>query len=108
MYGVVHNELDAKEFEEFLQADVFLDSEKVFYGPEERWIGFGEFVKPSNWINFYTAWRDGFSGNTEGEGRLLGGLYVIQRDKVILECRAKEIGVTCPLDVVKGSLEQLR
>ena len=99
--------MGAKEFEEFLKGDVFLDSAKTFYGPEERWIGFGEFFKLGNWISSYNAWKDGFSGNTEGEGRLLGALYVIQKDKVVLECRATEIGDTCPLDVVRKSLEQL-
>ena len=106
LYGVVHEEKGWEEFKEYLQAEIFLDSSRGFFGPEEKWIGLSEFIKPVNWISSYRAWRDGFSGNSEGEGRLLGGLYIISNESVELEWRASAIGDSCPLEFVEDTIKR--
>eukprot|EP00800_Vazella_pourtalesii_P003282 TRINITY_DN13310_c0_g1_i1.p2 TRINITY_DN13310_c0_g1~~TRINITY_DN13310_c0_g1_i1.p2 ORF type:complete len:116 (+),score=13.44 TRINITY_DN13310_c0_g1_i1:436-783(+) len=108
LYGVVHEEKGWREIREYLQAEIFLDDSKGFFGPEERWIGLGEFIKPVNWVSSYRAWRDGFSGNLEGEGRLLGGLYIISNERVELEWRASAIGDPIPLELIENTLKRLQ
>ena len=107
LYGVVHEEKGWKEFKDYLQAEVFLDSSRGFFGPKEKWVGLGELLKPVNWISSYRAWKDGFSGNYEGEGRLLGGLYIISNERVELEWRASAIGDSYPLESVENTIKNL-
>lgn len=35
------------------------------------------FFRIGVWQNFFRAWKNGYSGNLEGEGFTLGGVYVI-------------------------------
>ena len=44
--------------------------------------------------NFFRAWNGGFSGNLEGEGFILGGVFVMGPGKqgILLEHREKESG----------------
>jgi len=79
LYAVVHEDVGAEvqKFKSSFKGAVFLDSERRFYGPRERWMGFGGFLRPSVWMNIMRAKGKGVSGNMEGEGRLLGGVYVL-------------------------------
>ncbi|KAI6654076.1 Mucin-19-like isoform X1 [Oopsacas minuta] len=99
--------MGGKEFEKFLHAEVYLDSARGFFGPEEKWIGFGEFFKPVNWISSYYAWKNGASGNSNGEGRLLGALYIISNDRVELEFRPNAVGDFCSLELIKDVIRKL-
>lgn len=51
-------------------------------------------VRLGVWYNSFRAWKGGFSGNFEGEGFILGGVFVIGSGKqgVLLEHREKEFG----------------
>lgn len=95
--AVLHEELGAKEFQEFfkvsersgdctlvkcrnpcyLQGPLFLDAEKKFYGPDERrmlWMGF---IRLSMWSKIFGTIQKDIPGNLEGDGTLLGGVFVL-------------------------------
>ncbi|OBS72076.1 hypothetical protein A6R68_13350, partial [Neotoma lepida] len=52
-------------------------SEKKFYGPERRKMMFMGLIRLGVWYNSFRAWNGGFSGNLEGEGFILGGVFVM-------------------------------
>lgn len=51
--------------------------QKHFYGPLERKMGAMAFIRLGVWQNFIRAWRSGHQGNMNGEGFILGGVFVI-------------------------------
>ncbi|KAL8579302.1 hypothetical protein ACOMHN_010886 [Nucella lapillus] len=74
LYAVVHQTLGVHDFAPFLNADdIYLDKERRFYGPQERWMLLSGFMRASVWINILRNKQKGVDGNLEGEGRLLGG-----------------------------------
>ncbi|KAK7112602.1 peroxiredoxin-like 2A [Littorina saxatilis] len=95
LYGVVHERLGAQEFAPYLQADgILLDTERRFYGPQERWMFISGFMRASVWKNIYRTKQRGVEGNLDGEGRLLGGIFVVGPGEqgILLEHREKEWG----------------
>ncbi|ESO09853.1 hypothetical protein HELRODRAFT_73106 [Helobdella robusta] len=94
LFAVVHELMGVEEFRNFFDGEVFLDPERKFYGPKERWMSLAGLLRPSVWLSLIRAKRKHVSGNTEGEGRLLGGLFVIgPGDKgILLEHRESEFG----------------
>lgn len=62
-------------------------------------------VRLGVWYNSFRAWNGGFSGNLEGEGFILGGVFVIGSGKqgILLEHREKEFGDRVnPLSVLEA------
>ena len=57
--------------------------QKKFYGPQRRKMVFMGFVRLGVWRNFFRAWNGGFSGNLEGEGFILGGVFVMGPGKQV-------------------------
>lgn len=51
--------------------------QKHFYGPLQRKMGGLGFIRLGVWQNFMRAWRSGYQGNMNGEGFILGGVFVI-------------------------------
>ena len=51
--------------------------QKHFYGPLQRKMGGLGFIRLGVWQNFIRAWRSGYQGNMNGEGFILGGVFVI-------------------------------
>lgn len=51
--------------------------QKHFYGPRRRQMGVLGFIRLGVWQNFIRAWRSGYQGNMNGEGFVLGGVFVI-------------------------------
>lgn len=47
------------------------------------------FVRLGVWRNFFRAWDSGFSGNLEGEGFILGGVFVVGS--------GRQVSPWCPL-----------
>jgi hypothetical protein len=43
------------------------------------WMGF---LRYSTYVNLYKTYQAGIEGNTEGEGRLLGGIIFIKKSKL--------------------------
>uniref|UniRef100_G1RIH0 Peroxiredoxin-like 2A n=1 Tax=Nomascus leucogenys TaxID=61853 RepID=G1RIH0_NOMLE len=62
--------------------------------PGKRKMMFMGFIRLGVWYNFFRAWNGGFSGNLEGEGFILGGVFVVGSGKqgILLEHREKEFG----------------
>ena len=57
LYAVIHEKLGYDEFLPFFAEGkgVYFDPEKMFYGPEQRWLSLGKgFLKASTWKN---AWN---------------------------------------------------
>ncbi|KTF89825.1 hypothetical protein cypCar_00027077 [Cyprinus carpio] len=67
---------------------------QAFYGPQQRKMGGLGFIRLGVWQNFIRAWRSGYQGNVNGEGFVLGGVFVIGSGEqgVLLEHREKEFG----------------
>ncbi|XP_012887524.1 PREDICTED: redox-regulatory protein FAM213A [Dipodomys ordii] len=74
--------------------EAIIVSVKKFYGPQKRKMLFMGFIRLGVWTNFFRAWNGGFSGNLEGEGVILGGVFVMGSGKqgILLEHREKEFG----------------
>uniref|UniRef100_A0A8D2AQG1 Peroxiredoxin-like 2A n=1 Tax=Sciurus vulgaris TaxID=55149 RepID=A0A8D2AQG1_SCIVU len=96
LYAVVKEKVgtEVKDFQPYFKGDIFLDEKKKFYGPQRRKMMFMGFVRLGVWYNFFRAWNGGFSGNLEGEGFILGGVFVVGPGKqgILLEHREKEFG----------------
>jgi len=94
LYAVVHENFGVKGFQPFFGGEVFYDAEKRFYGPKERWMGMSGFLRLSVWTNIFRARGKQVEGNMKGEGRLLGGVFVIGPGNtgVLYEHRESEWG----------------
>lgn len=77
----------------------FLLPQKKFYGPQKRKMMFMGFVRLGVWYNFFRAWNGGFSGNLEGEGFILGGVYVVGPGKQV---RSSCSRVVCGHQTLRG------
>jgi len=94
LYGVLHEELGANEFSEFLAGELFLDTTKRFYGPKERRMSLTGLMRPSVWKNMSRAKSKGVKGNLKGDGTLLGSVFLIGpgQQGILYEHREKEFG----------------
>ncbi|XP_048195118.1 peroxiredoxin-like 2A isoform X2 [Perognathus longimembris pacificus] len=96
LYAVVKEDIstEVKDFQPYFKGEIFLDEKKKFYGPQKRKMLFMGFIRLGVWSNFFRAWNGGFSGNLEGEGIILGGVFVMGSGKqgILLEHREKEFG----------------
>uniref|UniRef100_A0A0K0F1E4 Peroxiredoxin-like 2A n=1 Tax=Strongyloides venezuelensis TaxID=75913 RepID=A0A0K0F1E4_STRVS len=94
LIGVVHEYKGVDGFREFFDdCDIYYDVDKKFYGPKERWMPtWVGFLRPKLWINYKKSKDSGVEGNLEGEGRLLGGVYLITKGKMIYSHLEQEWG----------------
>ncbi|XP_006735028.2 peroxiredoxin-like 2A [Leptonychotes weddellii] len=96
LYAVVKEQIrtEVQDFQPYFKGEIFLDEKKKFYGPQRRKMMFMGFVRLGVWYNFFRARNGGFSGNLEGEGFILGGVFVVGSGKqgILLEHREKEFG----------------
>nr|XP_058155361.1 peroxiredoxin-like 2A isoform X2 [Dasypus novemcinctus] len=96
LYAVVKEQVghEVQDFQPYFKGEVFLDEKKEFYGPHRRKMMLLGFVRLGVWFNFLRARNGGFSGNLEGEGFVLGGVFVVGPGKqgILLEHREKEFG----------------
>lgn len=112
LYAVVKENIksEVKDFQPYFKGDVFLDEKKRFYGPQRRKMMFMGFIRLGVWHNFFRAWNGGFSGNLEGEGFILGGVFVIGSGKqgILLEHKEKEFGDKVNLSSVLEAARKIR
>lgn len=110
LHAVVHETLGVKEFQPFFKGDVFLDEERKFYGPTERRMLFSALLRAKVWINIITNMRNGVKGNMAGEGRILGGVYVVGPGEqgILFEHREKEFGDYANLTAVMDAVKQIK
>ncbi|XP_034518674.1 peroxiredoxin-like 2A isoform X3 [Ailuropoda melanoleuca] len=83
LYAVVKEQIrtEVQDFQPYFKGEIFLDEKKKFYGPQRRKMMFMGFVRLGVWYNFFRARNGGFSGNLEGEGFILGGVFVVGSGK---------------------------
>ncbi|KAI3365501.1 hypothetical protein L3Q82_010591, partial [Scortum barcoo] len=84
LYAVVKEDVgtEVQNFRPYFKGEIFVDHERVFYGPKYRRMGLGlGLVHLGVLRNLVHAQRKGYQGNTNGEGFILGGLYVIGAEK---------------------------
>jgi len=94
LYAVVHEVLGVAEFQPFFKGEIFLDKEKRFYGPVERTMLLSGFLRWSVLSNMFRNRKTGIAGNLEGEGRILGSVFVIGSGSqgILFEHRELEFG----------------
>jgi len=75
--AVVHETPGVEAFQPYFKGDVYFDEKKHFFGPTERWMPVLGIFRLNSIINIIRSIRKGVDGDLKGEGRLLGGVYVI-------------------------------
>ncbi|KAG0369803.1 hypothetical protein BC939DRAFT_475515 [Gamsiella multidivaricata] len=85
MVCVMHEKEGSDTFQnEFWHGKVYFDPEKAFYkalgGGRLREGGWEQMIRPSFWVNLVRNKQSGVKGNFEGDGRILGGLLVVNAD----------------------------
>ncbi|KAL8186830.1 UNVERIFIED_CONTAM: hypothetical protein K2H54_013888 [Gekko kuhli] len=112
LYAVVKEKIgtEVEDFQPYFEGEIFLDEKKRFYGPRKRKMLFLGLIRWSVWKNFFRAWWSGFSGNIEGEGIILGGVFVIGpgNQGVLLEHREKEFGDKVSLAAVLDAVKKIK
>ncbi|KAI1718366.1 ahpC/TSA antioxidant enzyme domain-containing protein [Ditylenchus destructor] len=109
LIGVVHEAHGVDQFLPYLKGDVYFDQEKRFYGPKERWLPLWMgFLRMSTYLNYYNTSKNGFKGNTEGEGRLLGGVYLINKNEMVFAHLEEEWGSKVDINALLQSLEKIK
>lgn len=96
---------EIEDFRPHFAGDIYVDEQKLFYGPLQRKMGGLGFIRLGVWQNFVRAWRSGYQGNMNGEGFILGGVFVIGSGDqgILLEHREKEFGNKVdPADVLEA------
>jgi hypothetical protein len=110
LYGVVHEDRGVKEFQPFFDGEIFLDSERRFYGPRERWMLWSALVRPSVWRAIFRARGKNIEGNMKGEGRLLGGVFVVSPGDsgVLLDHKESEFGDHANVTDIMDAVQKMR
>ncbi|ETE64008.1 hypothetical protein L345_10227 [Ophiophagus hannah] len=98
-----------------------IGTERKFYGPQRRTMLLLALFRWNVWRNFWRAWRSGYTGNIDGEGVILGGVFVIGPGKqveerrtarisrgVLLEHREKEFGDKVSLEAVLDAVKKIK
>ncbi|KAK7139922.1 hypothetical protein R3I94_012523 [Phoxinus phoxinus] len=111
MYAVVKENVgtEIQGFRPQFAGDIFLDEKQAFYGPQQRKMGGLGFIRLGVWQNFMRAWKSGYQGNMNGEGFILGGVFVIGSGEqgVLLEHREKEFGDKVSLESVLEAAKKI-
>ena len=91
LIAVLHEELGHEEFQAFFKGPLFYDHTKCFFGPVERRLFMLGFLRIQTYANIFQAKP---KGNLEGDGTLLGGVFVIGPGEsgVVFEHREKYWG----------------
>ncbi|KAI6222392.1 Selenoprotein U [Aphelenchoides fujianensis] len=108
LIGVVHETLGVVEFRPFFDGPIYFDEKKHFYGPNQRWLPLWMgFLRLSTYVNAYAAKKGGHKGNMVGEGRLLGGVYLIDHDQLLFAHLERTWGDAVDVGEVKKAVDQL-
>ncbi|CAG2239232.1 Peroxiredoxin-like 2A [Mytilus edulis] len=110
LHAVVHETLGVDEFKPFFKGDVYLDLEKKFYGPKERWTSLFSLLRFGVMKNIYRVKKKSIPGNMIGEGRLLGGVYVIGPGEqgILFQYHEKEFGDHADLKDIMAAVENIK
>jgi len=110
LVGVVHEQKGAKKFQPYLNGSIYFDEEKKFYGPEQRWMFLSGFLRYSVWKSIFRSRGKGVEGNFYGEGRILGGVFVIGPGEqgILLDHKEKEFGDKVDLKDVRDAILRMK
>ncbi|KAL7979064.1 hypothetical protein Chor_015088 [Crotalus horridus] len=112
LYAVVKESIgtEVADFQPYFKGEIFLDEKRKFYGPQKRKMLFLALFRWNVWRNFWRAWRSGYTGNLDGEGVILGGVFVIGpgRQGLLLEHREKEFGDKVSRDAVLDAVKKIK
>ncbi|RDD41964.1 Redox-regulatory protein FAM213A [Trichoplax sp. H2] len=112
LIGVVHEDIGIDEFRDYFKGQIYLDTEKRFYGGKrnQRYMFLSGFLNFGLWKSSYKAWKSGVSGNLVGEGRILGALYVVGKGDqgILFEHRQKYFGHHADINQVMSACEKIR
>lgn len=75
--AVLHEKLGAEEFQDYFKGSLYLDTEKTFFGPKKRKLFLMGFLRIDTWLNVIRSKKGGTVGNLDGDGTLLGAVYVL-------------------------------
>uniref|UniRef100_A0A668A374 Peroxiredoxin-like 2A n=1 Tax=Myripristis murdjan TaxID=586833 RepID=A0A668A374_9TELE len=112
LYAVVKEDIgtEVQNFRPYFKGEIFVDRRQHFYGPKQRRMGLGlGLARLSVLQNLVHAHRKGYQGNKNGEGFILGGLYVIGAGKqgILLEHREKEFGNKADLSSILEAAKKI-
>ncbi|VDO42790.1 unnamed protein product [Haemonchus placei] len=118
LVAVVHETKGVNEFKPYFKGDVYFDKEDVllfallqrhFYGPNQRWLPLWMgFLRVGTYVNAFKAKQAGFVGNADGEGRLLGGIYLIANNELVYSHLEKEWGDAANIDEVRSAIHKFK
>lgn len=110
LYGILHEELGAKEFKSYLYGDLFYDKEKVFYGPKETRMGVLGLLRWSVIRSFLNASLEGVNGNMKGDGTLLGSSLVVGPGDqgILFQYRSREFGDRANIKDILRAVENIK
>jgi len=110
LHAVVHETLGAEEFKPFIKGDVYLDIERTFYGPQERWHGLLSLLSYDALRNIISGMIKGTPGNVKGEGRLMGAVFVIGpgNQGILYQHHEKIYGDEANLDDVRAAIQKIQ
>lgn len=106
LLAVVHEDFGVPEFRPFFDGEIFLDADKGFYDPKERTMFLSALLRPSFWSNMFRVRGKNISGNFQGEGRILGGVFVIGPGEkgILMEHQEKVFGDHAKLEDVMAAV----
>jgi len=92
--AVVHEKPGVEAFRKFFKGDIFFDEKRHFYVPEERYMNLWGLFRINFIKNVLRNREKNIDGNLKGEGRILGGVYVIGpgSDGILLQHQEMEFG----------------
>ncbi|CAD5231675.1 unnamed protein product [Bursaphelenchus xylophilus] len=106
LIGVVHEVKGVEEFQPYLKGPVYFDQDKHFYGPNQRWLPIWMgFLRVGTYVNVYKTRH--VKGNLEGEGRLLGGVYLIKDGEMVFAHLEKEWGDAADPKEIEKAIDRL-
>ncbi|GMR42970.1 hypothetical protein PMAYCL1PPCAC_13165, partial [Pristionchus mayeri] len=81
--------------------------QRTFFGPHERWmpIWIG-LMRVRLWWYVVSSMKEGLSGDLRGEGRLLGGVFLIANDELVWSYLEKEWGDKPEVEEIKQVVEK--
>ncbi|GMT14640.1 hypothetical protein PFISCL1PPCAC_5937, partial [Pristionchus fissidentatus] len=95
------------EFKPYFKGDVYLDTERTFYGPNERWMPvWMGMLRPRLWTSVSASKKEGLTGNMEGEGRLLGGVFFVDKGEMVWAHMEKEWGDKADVEEAKKAIQK--
>ncbi|CAD6192188.1 unnamed protein product [Caenorhabditis auriculariae] len=107
LIAVVHEKRGVNAFKPYFKGDVYFDEDKHFYGPNQRWLPIWMGVlRFGTYLNVWNSKKAGFDGNLHGEGRLLGGVYLIADGELQYAHLEKEWGDAANIDEVTQAIHK--